>query len=379
MANETSPLRVPAVLLTMVLTGALLHYGKFIFLPLIVAFLLCLVSRPLVVSLERRRIPSGLTVFGLMVLFVVAVVWVGGQLYDGAEAFVQSIDEAADQAKAAEKAAEEAGLPKAFAVPDEESTIEAIGRLVHEHVHSRDWRDLDLAAISGQVKALFPRVAALLLGALGLVQSAVAQVLLIVFFMIFIFAEQGVSQRKIRLAAGERRDEVVAVLERITADVQLYLAMKTGISLATAVLCWAGLAALGVPWASLFAILTFLLNFIPNVGSILAAVFPAVTALGMEGGGPGVMLAVFVLYAVVNVVFGNLVEPKVLGKQLNLSPLVILIALLFWGALWGISGMFLAVPLTRSAQLVFSHLPSLRWLALLMANDADEARLPATG
>src|SRR5690606_40720336 len=131
-------------------------------------------------------------------------------------------------------------------------------------------------------------------------------------------------------------------------------------------------------WASLCSIFTFLLNFIPSVGSIIAAIFPAAIAAGMEGGGYGLALAVLVLYGAVNTVLGNYVEPKLLGRQLNLSPLVILIALLFWGALWGIAGMFLAVPLTRSVQLVLSHLPSLRWLALLMANDADDAQLPAT-
>lgn len=378
MQNEASVLRVPAILVTMVLIGAILHIGQFIFLPLIVAFLLCLVSRPLVVALERRRIPSAVTVFGLMVLFIVAVVWVGGQVYEGANALVTSIKEAAEAADAADASAGAAEVAVSGSATPAESAIDALGRLFYENVQSRSWRDFDVAAIAAQAKSLAPRLVALFFGTFGVVQSALSSVLLVVFFMIFIFAEQGVSQRKILLAAGDRREEVGAILARITADVQLYLAVKTGISLATAGLCWAGLELMDVPWASLFAVLTFLLNFIPNVGSIVAALFPAVAA-GMDGGSSTTVVGVIALYLAVNVIMGSLVEPKVLGKQLNLSPLVILIALLFWGALWGIAGMFLAVPLTRSAQLVCAHVPNVRWLAILMANDADEERLKALG
>ena len=366
MATESSPLRVPAVLLTMVLVGYLLKVGAFLLQPLIIAFLLCMICRPLVATLERRKIPAGVTVFGLMIALIAVLAWVGGVVFENAKAFA---DEYYDQ-----QATAAAGPAP---TPDEGVTLADFERLIAENLEVDSLRDLDAEALLDQAKSLVPKLGGLLIGAVAVLGNVVSQVFLVLFFMIFIFAEQGVTRKKLLLAAGEQREEVDGIASRIAADVQLYLSVKTGISLLTAVLCWVGLWLIGVPYSAVFALLTFLLNFIPNVGSIFAALLPAALAL-KEPLGPGSAIGVLVLYMAVNVFLGNVVEPKVLGKQLNLSPLVILMALLFWGALWGPLGMFLAVPLTRSAQLVCANLPNLEWLAILMANEADESKIGAT-
>jgi len=374
MATESSPLRVPAVLLTMVLVGYLLRVGAFLLQPLIIAFLLCMICRPLVSALEKKKIPAGVTVFGLMLVLIAILAWGGGLLLDHAKAYADSLKESTAQVADVPNAAVTTSdaTPSPDAVP---ATFDDLRALLTEHLDGASIRELDFKTLWEQVKSLLPKIGGVLLVALTAVQTAVSQVFLVLFFMIFIFAEQGVSRKKMLLAAGSQCDEVDEITTRIASDVQLYLSVKTGISLLTAVLCWIGLWLLGVPFAAAFAALTFLLNFIPNVGSILAGLFPALVAMGVNGGMNAAL--VMVLYGVVNIFLGSVVEPKVLGKQLNLSPLVILMALMFWGALWGIVGMFLAVPLTRTAQLVCANLPSLRWLAILMANDVDESKISA--
>jgi len=196
--------------------------------------------------------------------------------------------------------------------------------------------------------------------------SSVNQIFLTLFFMLFIYADQNVARGRILAAAGDRRDEVNDLIDAIDRDVRRYLVAKAAISLATGLCVFIGLLLLGVPNPALFAFLAFVLNFIPTFGSIIAGIFPVAAAL--LSGSPVDAAWVAALYLGVNLLFGNVIEPKVLGKELNLSPLVVLMAVVIWASLWGIAGMFVAAPLTRVIQLVFANIPSTRAIAILMSN-----------
>jgi len=125
---------------------------------------------------------------------------------------------------------------------------------------------------------------------------------------------------------------------------------------------WTGL--LGLDFAILWGILAFALNFIPTVGSIIAAVPPMILALVLFG--PGHMFAVGAGFLVVNITLGNMLEPRIMGDQFGLSALVVFLSLVFWGWLWGPAGMLLSVPLTVTIHSVLAHNESTRWLAVLM-------------
>lgn len=191
--------------------------------------------------------------------------------------------------------------------------------------------------------------------------------LLVVIYMLFIFAEQAVFRRKILAVAGDRREDAARVLDTMARGIQQFLGIKALISVATGAICYSMLVALQIPYALLWGILTFALNFIPYFGSLLAGIFATATALAVE---PTVDKAVIVAvgYFTVNTVLGSIVEPKVMGRELDLSPLVILFSVVVWGTLWGLVGAFLAVPLTAAIQIVLASSDATRPIAVMLSS-----------
>jgi predicted PurR-regulated permease PerM len=152
---------------------------------------------------------------------------------------------------------------------------------------------------------------------------------------------------------------------KIIVDVQRYLGIKTLISLATGILIGVWVAILGVDFPILWGILAFLFNYIPSLGSILAAVPTLLLALVQLGPGPAALVGLG--YVVVNVALGTFVEPYFMGRKLGLSTLVIFLSLVFWGWVWGPVGMLLSVPLTMVVKILLENSENFRWVAVLLA------------
>ena len=163
-------------------------------------------------------------------------------------------------------------------------------------------------------------------------------------------------------------------VETAAREVQKYLLVKTITSLATAVLIGIWLLVFKVDFAVLLAVLAFLLHFVPNLGSAIAMVPGIAVALLQHG--PGTALAVAIGYLVINGIVGNVVEPKVMGRTLGLSPLVVLLAMVFWGWLWGPIGALLSVPLTMIAKISLENSDHLGWVAVLIGPPERVAAKP---
>ena len=147
------------------------------------------------------------------------------------------------------------------------------------------------------------------------------------------------------------------------------LAMITGLLAGTA--CWL----LKIDFYVMWGLLAFVLDFIPSIGSIMSAVPPALVAVAQYGWGAGVSVAL--AFMVINLVIGNLIEPRLMGYELELSPLVVLVSLILWGFVWGPVGMLLCVPMTVMAKLLFETNPETRWIAVFLG-PPGEARRKAT-
>jgi AI-2 transport protein TqsA len=145
-------------------------------------------------------------------------------------------------------------------------------------------------------------------------------------------------------------------------------------SMTTGLLVGLWTLAVGLDFPLFWGLTAFLLNYVPTVGSLVAAV-PAV-ALGLVQLGPGGALLVALGYIVINVTIGNLIEPQVMGRGLGLSPLVVLLSLLFWGWVWGPLGMLLSLPLTMVLKIMVENVPQLAWLAVLMGPAHDARKEP---
>ena len=191
----------------------------------------------------------------------------------------------------------------------------------------------------------------------------------VVLFVIFLLSEQGGIARKIVKGVGpEQAIDILDTMRRINKSVQQYLGLKTLISLLTGVLVTIALVMLQAPFPFLWGLLAFLLNFIPNIGSIVAGIPPILVTL-FDSGSITRTLLVAVSFVVIQTVVGNFVEPKVLGKGLDLSPLVVLLSLLFWGWLWGIPGMLLSVPLTAALKISLEQFERTKPIAIMLGDN----------
>ncbi|GIX30884.1 MAG: membrane protein [Porticoccaceae bacterium] len=221
--------------------------------------------------------------------------------------------------------------------------------------------ELDPRAVQ---EAFNPGLAMQLAGAtLTSLGNLMADALLILLTVAFILAEEVGLARKLAVLRGDS-DPLVAALQGFAASVNRYLALKTLTSLLTGVALYLWLALLGVDYAGLWGLLAFLLNFIPTVGSILAAIPPVLLALVQLGPWPALWTGLG--YLAVNMVVGNLLEPRLMGRGLDLSPLVVFLSLVFWGWVLGPMGMLLSVPLTILLKLALEQHPQTRWLGVLL-------------
>ncbi len=187
--------------------------------------------------------------------------------------------------------------------------------------------------------------------------------LLILLTVIFILLEASGFRAKLDAAFGNGRS-TFSGFAAFAAGVKHYLAIKTAVSFLTGLVITLWLWILGVDFPVLWGLLALLFNYIPNIGSIIAAV-PAVLLAFIQYGGGGALLAVGG-YTVVNVVMGNLIEPKFMGEGLGLSPLVVFLSLVFWGWLLGIVGMLLSIPLTITVKIALENNPDTRWASILL-------------
>jgi AI-2 transport protein TqsA len=173
------------------------------------------------------------------------------------------------------------------------------------------------------------------------------------------------------LLFGRRRPTLNrrGILAEIESRVQQYISLTVLISLLNGLLVAAALAILGVPFAVLFGFFAFLLNFIPNVGGVIATVMPLpIVFLDPHMMIPAKFLAI-ILIGAIQAVIGSLVQPKMLGNSLQLHPVVLLLALLFFAMIWGIPGAFLATPLTAVIKIIFEKIPATHALAAVLGGD----------
>lgn len=192
---------------------------------------------------------------------------------------------------------------------------------------------------------------------------------MVLLYAAFIMLEERYARDKLLSLSpnDESRQRTLDVLRRVDRSLAHYVTLKTGVSALTGILSYIALLVIGVDLAFFWAVVIFLLNYIPTIGSLVATVFPALIA-GLQFGAPGPMLWVLGVVGAIQVVVGNILEPRLMGNSLNVSALVVILMLTFWGWLWGIVGMMLSVPITVTMVIVMAQFPATRWLAVLLSD-----------
>lgn len=207
-------------------------------------------------------------------------------------------------------------------------------------------------------------------GLLGQLGGIMGNAFTIFFLALFLLLELNTIPIKVK-AIIKDSTESLAYFNVIGDSIRHYLSIKTVTSLLTGLFIWIGLAIIGVDYAIIWALIAFLLNYIPNIGSIIAAV-PAVLFALVQLGFGGVLWTAGVFVAV-NMIIGNAVEPKMMGQGLGLSTFVVFLSLLFWGFILGTVGMFLSVPLTMAIKIMLEQNPNTKWIAIILGT-GDEAQ-----
>jgi AI-2 transport protein TqsA len=202
--------------------------------------------------------------------------------------------------------------------------------------------------------------------------AVVGNIMLVIVYAIFLILEENSFVKKLSLVFRTKRqaEKMSMLLTQVYYSTNKYMTIKAFVSVLTAVVSYIIMLIAGVDFALLWALLIFGLNFIPYVGSLIATLLPALFSI-LQFGSFWTGAWIFGGIMAVQLVIGNYVEPRVMGKSLNLSPLVVLITLSFWGSVWGLLGMLLSVPFTSIMLITFAQFPSTRGLAIMLTENGD--------
>lgn len=305
-------------------------------IPFLFAIVLAIVMLPLVLWLERRRIPRILAILITVLGVLGAVVLVGTITGQSIQEFTRI-------------------LPQ---------YQEVVGNAYQKSLSWARSVGVDTDALSlGQ--SFDPGSVMNIIGTvLNSLVDVFSDTLLVTVVMAFILAEASAFPDKLARAFPGQHETAFDDVAELASSVQRYLLLKSLTSGLTGLLIGIWTLSIGLDFPMLWGFLGFVLNYIPTIGSIVAAI-PAI-ALAAVQLGPGMALLIASGYLFINVLIGNVLEPRIMGDQLGLSPMVVFLSLVFWGWLWGPAGMLLSVPLTVVLRSVLIHRDETRWLAILL-------------
>ena len=312
---------------------------SFLVLMLLALFLAVLGAQP-VLWLKQKRVPSILAVLIVLAGMVTILVMIGGIVGTSFANFSSSIPFYQNRIGEEVQALKVFLAKKGFAITDN--------------------------AILGYVNP--GAVMSLTAGLLSGLTSTLSSALLILLTVAFMLLEISSFPIKLRAILHDPKAEF-SQIKKFSNDINRYMVVKTGVSVSTGILIWIWMSILGVDFPVLWGFLAFLFNYIPNLGVIIAA-FPAVL-LTLIQLGPGYALLAAAGYLAVNIVVGTFVEPRLVGRSVGLSTLVVFLSLVFWGNLLGLIGMVLCVPFTMALKFAFENNADTRWIAILLGSESS--------
>ena len=333
--------------------GAVLSQVRSVILPLALAVFLSFLINPLITIFEKLKMPSWLAtilavVSTLLILFILVVF------------ITNSIQSFTDEFPKYQERVNKRG----------ESLLKLLNVRPDYFTMTEEWKD------NPQISALLDRfsVTGIIMTILGSFSTLLSNIVMVLLFLLFILLGRNqLAPKLLNAFNSETSTKMSEIIVNIKHQIQKYILTKTLISLLTAGVAMIILSLFGIPFVLIWGFLTFLLNFIPNIGSIIATLLPLTIAI-IQFDNLIMLLWLGLSLAAVQVVVGNFLDPKLVGKSVNLSPVVVLFSLIFWGYLWGIIGMFLSVPISVIIKIIFENIPELRFISVLMSGYVEESR-----
>lgn len=333
-------------IITAIAVGFVLYQIRSIILPFAMAVFISFLLNPIISFFEERRVPTFLAIIFAIILTFVVLNFFGVLVYTSIKSF------------AAEFPRYELKLSR---------WVQEILRLLNipPEIFAQQAKDSNGLAWINSVRDL--SLHTLILNTLGSIVNFMSNTLLVLLFLLFILSGRNQLTKKAKLAFnGNMADKISTILTNVNAQIQKYIIAKTLISFTTGLLFAIVLTIFDVPFALIWGIMAFLLNFIPNIGSFIATILPLAIAI-IQFNSLTSIIWLGAILAGIQFIIGNLLDPRVIGRQVNLSPLVVLFSLMFWGWLWGLIGMFLAVPIAVIIKIIFENIDGLRFISVLMS------------
>jgi AI-2 transport protein TqsA len=346
--RDTKLILVFLGILVFLALGFVLHTLKAILLPFVIAVFLGQIFIPAMASLRRLKVPMAVAIVLILAGVSALLFAFSWMIYSSAMAFRESLPV---------YEARLGGL-----VQDALARLVATLPFLRETIEGFHWQKMvEVSSLTG-------------LAAAGLASFLVFfnELFLVLLYLVFLLAGSESFPHKLKRALAHRADRVAAVIANIEAQVRKYLLAKTLVNLANGFLVTLLLAAFGVDFAILWGFLTFVSHYIPHVGAILSVGLPTVFLL-LQFESVGWALFIAALNMALQFAIGNVIEPRFMGHSLDLSPVLVLLSLIFWGWLWGAWGMILAVPITSTLKIVFENIEDLHPLSVLMSGSAEKA------
>ncbi|MDG2939416.1 AI-2E family transporter [Bisgaard Taxon 10/6] len=349
MTKSSSLLFYLVAMASLVIIFAGIKLSAEIVVQFLLALFISIICSPIIKFMTSRRVPHWLAITLLFVLISLIFFFLIGLINGTVREFSQSMPQY-----------RELMLERLHAV----QALAARFRIPFDFDASRIQQQFD-------PNVLMNFASRLLLNFSNVVSNAFVLILVVIFMLL----EAPTAKRKLAFAFSDNQREQNREeqhLDRVLQGIISYLGVKTLVSALTGFCVWLLLELMGVQYAVLWATLSFLLNYIPNIGSIIAALPIIVQALLLNGFSVGFAVAVGVI--AINMVIGNVLEPKLMGKKLGLSTLVVFLSLLFWGWLLGTVGMLLSVPLTMACKIALEASPNTSRYAVLLGDEVPNKK-----
>ena len=342
-------------IITVILVATVLKLTSSVVLPFTISVFLAIVTSPIVRFMEKFHIPRIIAILLIIILlagvmaFFIMVIYSSGrsiiELYPRYEARLTEIYHL---------------IARFFDLPYDE----------HLSFFENVWSQIGIRNQIRNVTISFSNT----------ILSFLSNAVMVVIFMAFLLVEASFIKQKLNNAfLGTRVEQIKKISSDIMTQVTRYLSIKFIISVANGILVGIALKIIGVEFAIVWGVIQFVLNFIPNIGSIAIGVGATAFSLIQFWPEPGPIIATGLCMLGINMVLGSFIDPKVMGDNLGISPLIVLISLLIWGWLWGFTGLIIAVPMTAIVKIVCENIPVLEPISILLGSSKATMATPHSG
>jgi predicted PurR-regulated permease PerM len=331
------------VFICCILVAAVLKLASTVILPFIIAVLLAFAMFPLINLLDKYKIPRFVSIFLIVLIIGTGLYVIGRVLFSSGMTILHRYPLYEVRLTNIYKWAAEL-----FDLPFDED--QRLGDILWGQLGIRTWVFETTRSLSNSLIRFITTAG------------------LVIIFMVFILMEASYFKNKLETAFGDRSNRINQMGLDVMTQITKYLTAKFLISLANGIIFAVSFYFIGLEFAIVWGVLQFFLNFIPTLGSIVAGLLISLFALMQFWPEPGPVILVVAVVLGVNIILGNILDPKIIGEHVGISPLLILVSLALWGYIWGFAGMVIAVPMTVIIKIICENIPFMEPVAVLIGS-----------